>query len=430
MMVSSRWILITCLVKWCTILLLLGSFQNCLLAVRVYAFSPFPVRRHVLPQQRYYPPNDVFLPTSRRLGAGNVEGCGQIPLTDSIRTDLNSTKFSVQLEKNEADSSASTPTDENNNNDEPEAQRILQKLLERQQAAALQQFIQHEAPPWMSSPAVRDSMTTGRSAGFPFDCTACGKCCQTQGTVYLSPPEVQAAATYLNLSYAEFVKQYASHTLTPPTSPSVDHQDASFLERSSSEHWKPWIRLQEQQSDPRNNEMRGSRLDSLESTPSADSSPSSACIFLDRSTNQCRIYEARPIQCRTYPFWTPIMASVATWNAECRRPDDSIMEETNNHDNLPLWTPQDGGCEGMRRIILPRLAEDETRQQQEQPEATQLQKTCCVTDDGDDGRSTVKKTPGEVPFEQGYRLLYEYEEQARRFPYNCAELPVQHEREK
>lgn len=28
-----------------------------------------------------------------------------------------------------------------------------------------------------------------------------------------------------------------------------------------------------------------------------------ACIFFDLEKKQCSIYEARPIQCRTFPFW-------------------------------------------------------------------------------------------------------------------------------
>jgi uncharacterized protein len=27
------------------------------------------------------------------------------------------------------------------------------------------------------------------------------------------------------------------------------------------------------------------------------------CPFLDRATNRCTVYEARPVQCRTFPFW-------------------------------------------------------------------------------------------------------------------------------
>ena len=28
-----------------------------------------------------------------------------------------------------------------------------------------------------------------------------------------------------------------------------------------------------------------------------------ACIFLDEKTNRCSVYPARPLQCRSFPFW-------------------------------------------------------------------------------------------------------------------------------
>ena len=27
------------------------------------------------------------------------------------------------------------------------------------------------------------------------------------------------------------------------------------------------------------------------------------CPFLDTATNRCTVYQARPVQCRTFPFW-------------------------------------------------------------------------------------------------------------------------------
>ena len=40
------------------------------------------------------------------------------------------------------------------------------------------------------------------------------------------------------------------------------------------------------------------------------------CIFL--SPNGCTVYEARPVQCRTYPFWGSILESNETWEEEAR----------------------------------------------------------------------------------------------------------------
>ncbi len=37
------------------------------------------------------------------------------------------------------------------------------------------------------------------------------------------------------------------------------------------------------------------------------------CIFWN---NGCESYEARPVQCRTYPFWTKVLKSRETWDEE------------------------------------------------------------------------------------------------------------------
>ena len=46
------------------------------------------------------------------------------------------------------------------------------------------------------------------------------------------------------------------------------------------------------------------------------------CIFLDRTTMPgkaiCRVYEARPSQCRTWPFWDGNLRSPAHWQRASR----------------------------------------------------------------------------------------------------------------
>jgi uncharacterized protein len=49
----------------------------------------------------------------------------------------------------------------------------------------------------------------------------------------------------------------------------------------------------------------GQRYSLLESKKSYD------CIFLKEK--KCRVYGARPTQCRTYPFWPHILRSEASW---------------------------------------------------------------------------------------------------------------------
>lgn len=145
------------------------------------------------------------------------------------------------------------------------------------------------------------AQTSWYAQGLPFECTECGKCCKTQGSVYMNPTEIHEAATLLNMEKEEFIQRYASRT----------------LHSSTEEDY--WIRL--------------------------INSNQGACVFLDAETNQCGIYEARPVQCSTYPFWPNIMKSPESWNKEVRIPDSAPFKK-----DIPYWTPHGGGCEGMTRI--------------------------------------------------------------------------------
>ena len=41
------------------------------------------------------------------------------------------------------------------------------------------------------------------------------------------------------------------------------------------------------------------------------------CIFYDVSSNGCKIYDARPIQCKTFPFWDYYKTRVDELKLEC-----------------------------------------------------------------------------------------------------------------
>ena len=41
------------------------------------------------------------------------------------------------------------------------------------------------------------------------------------------------------------------------------------------------------------------------------------CIFYDKKHNGCKIYMARPIQCRTFPFWDYFIDNVEELKSEC-----------------------------------------------------------------------------------------------------------------
>jgi hypothetical protein len=41
------------------------------------------------------------------------------------------------------------------------------------------------------------------------------------------------------------------------------------------------------------------------------------CIFYDRDSNGCKIYDARPSQCKTFPFWDYYKKRVDELKLEC-----------------------------------------------------------------------------------------------------------------
>ena len=41
------------------------------------------------------------------------------------------------------------------------------------------------------------------------------------------------------------------------------------------------------------------------------------CVFFDNQTRGCKVYAARPRQCRTWPFWNSNVKSPAAWAETC-----------------------------------------------------------------------------------------------------------------
>lgn len=103
--------------------------------------------------------------------------------------------------------------------------------------------------------------------GLRFECTQCGRCCGgSPGYVWVTDGEVEALAGRLGLAEAEFRRRYTRRVAGLGTS--------------------------------------------LTETDDFD------CAFLDRDTERCTVYEDRPRQCRTYPFWGKVVASPTTWELE------------------------------------------------------------------------------------------------------------------
>lgn len=114
------------------------------------------------------------------------------------------------------------------------------------------------------------------SQGLRFECTQCGNCCTgPPGAVWFSEREAIAMAERFELTVIEFRHTYA---------------------RKLDEGWS---------------------LNEVHTAQGFD------CIFLDRQSMPgkavCSIYEVRPSQCRTWPFWPENLKSSQQWEAVKRR---------------------------------------------------------------------------------------------------------------
>ncbi len=106
--------------------------------------------------------------------------------------------------------------------------------------------------------------------GLRFGCTRCGNCCSgPPGFVLFTDAEAEAIATRLGMSVPDFLERFTEDT------------------------------------------SRGRSLIDIRTMHGYD------CVFLDRSTvpgkGVCSIYEDRPEQCRTWPFWKDMLQSRDNW---------------------------------------------------------------------------------------------------------------------
>jgi len=144
--------------------------------------------------------------------------------------------------------------------------------------------------------------------GLDFACTGCGKCCKVDGDVWLAPEEVENVMNHLGYSNGnasstdEFRKKYVRAEVTP--SDEGDDQSRS------------WMCLKREEG---------------------------GCIFLD-PLGKCSIYDVRPVQCSTYPFWPSLLENLDAWEEESVLPDEIAIRDGTDDRH---WSPDLGGCEGI-----------------------------------------------------------------------------------
>ncbi len=113
-------------------------------------------------------------------------------------------------------------------------------------------------------------MSGNGGTGLRFQCTECGECCKVRGEyvhVYVNREEERALVELLGVSLREFRRRY------------------TFVDKEG------WRQL---------------------------NFGDGMCDFLDRKTNRCTVYAARPTQCRTFPFWRELVRD-GKWTVEARR---------------------------------------------------------------------------------------------------------------
>ncbi len=106
-----------------------------------------------------------------------------------------------------------------------------------------------------------------------FECTQCGACCTgPEGAVHVNQREVRMLAKHIGITAEECIDRY-THMLP---------EGRSLIERET-----------------------------------APDSGCFDCVFLDRTSDPqratCSVYDARPTQCRTFPWWPDNIKNPSSW---------------------------------------------------------------------------------------------------------------------
>lgn len=104
--------------------------------------------------------------------------------------------------------------------------------------------------------------------GLRFKCTGCGDCCTGgPGYVWVNRADIAQLAQAVNMNEGEFEERFV--------------RDVGVRK-------------------------------SLKEYPNGD------CVFFNNKTRKCSVYEARPRQCRTWPFWDSNIRTPEAWADTCQ----------------------------------------------------------------------------------------------------------------
>lgn len=103
--------------------------------------------------------------------------------------------------------------------------------------------------------------------GLRFQCTQCGNCCTgAPGFVWVNKEEIEALAKRFAMSVADFEAKYVRNVGVRKSLVEFENGD---------------------------------------------------CVFFDGQSRRCTVYEDRPRQCRTWPFWESTVRSEQAWRDTC-----------------------------------------------------------------------------------------------------------------
>ena len=130
------------------------------------------------------------------------------------------------------------------------------------------------------------------SDGLRFGCTRCSKCCRhTPGYVFLSEADIGPLLRALTVSRQVFLQKYCRRVRFGPVQ----------------------------------------RL-SLKEKPNVD------CILWE--AGGCSVYKARPLQCRSFPFWSSCLVSVQEWQFRGRQCPGIGTGPLHNREEIEDWLAQ------------------------------------------------------------------------------------------
>lgn len=125
--------------------------------------------------------------------------------------------------------------------------------------------------------------------GLHFQCTQCSNCCRLDpGYVFLSYNDLDRLLDYFSISKDKFIKKYCRNVDMD------EHKRLSLNEKTNYD-----------------------------------------CIFW--SNGGCDIYKARPLQCRSYPFWKPFLNDRISWNIEARSCSGMNHGDTIDKTGIKEW---------------------------------------------------------------------------------------------